>query len=325
MVNKNIYRVTLERATNGHLLWCQSQNYSDNTIIQYKQVHKFLIRHFGADAIMDDITLSDIQQFMAHLANETYTPYRGAASGHKGSKKPRQRSRKTLSGYRVIMLSLWAWAVDNQYAAELVPHQTPAPKVYRIPPIPLTTDELSAMFASTKGKSIYDIRNRAILAFMLDTAVRPSELCNLQVRDVQMGQTYAVVRQGKGKKDRMIPFSNRCASLVQRWMMVRPDEYTDDSPLFANLQGNVGQAMERQNIMHLLKSMGKRAGVTNVTSRRMRVTAACLMVSNGMSAWELKRIMGHENITTTMKYVEAADVDLAAAIKQSSPLKNVRI
>lgn len=168
-------------------------------------------------------------------------------------------------------------------------------------------------------------RDRAIIGLLVETAIRAAELVKLRIRDVTFNQRggQLMIHEGKGGKSRWVPFSRRCAKYLNDWLLTR-DQYKDTDPLFINQRRNAGLPMTRQVVARNLKRIGKKVNV-QVTPHRLRTTAACLMVRNGMSAWELQRIMGHSDITTTMRYVRAAKIDLDDAMANASPLDNLRL
>lgn len=331
-------RITLEQAVRGHRLWCASADFSQHTIDEYQNTFRYFLDFLDPLMLMDEVRVEDIEGFMREMKQRP-VGFSGVAAQYatQGREKLRPRSPKTLANYRTGLASLWTWAVNHGYAAEHVVRQTRPPRVPKEPILPLTPDQVVALLRACDASRAWHnkpkVRNfrqtcerdRAMVALFVDAALRVSELADLRLGEVAFegGGGMVTVRQGKGRKKRYVPFRRRCASFLHAWLMVREDGPPDDY-LFVNVCRNKGLPMTRQSIGRLIRRLGQKAGLT-VTPHRLRTTAACLMVQNGVTAWELQRIMGHSDVKTTMKYVRAAQVDLRQAMKTASPLDNLRL
>jgi site-specific recombinase XerD len=299
-------------------------NLRDNTVAGYEVIGRQFIAFIGPDRVMRTIAAADIEDFLLAMRAEVVTPP-GAAP-----RPPRKRSAKTLQNMHTGLGSLWTWALKAGVVDEHVVQQVDRPTVTRKPVRPLTADEakrlIRACETNVKGADRPTaVRDKMLIGLLLDACLRVTEAANLRIADVKLarrgGELY--VRDGKGGKDRIAPLGRRSAAAIAAYLLTRPDAAPDEYLLINELR-NHGQAMTRDTIGRLVSRIGDRAGV-DVYPHLLRTTGACMMVQNGASAWELQRVMGHSEIMTTQRYVEAAQIDLAGTMARTSPMDNLRL
>lgn len=333
---KRTRNITLNQAIRGHLVHCRSAAYSEHTLSDYQNTFRQLLEFLDGETIINDIKPAQIESFMAFKAAEPFNACQGVVAEYDNG-KTRNRSAKTLRNYHTALSSLWTWATENSYAGQHIIRQVQPPKVHQPPIQPLSAADVIALLRAcdeskpwhnkplTRNYRPSAERDKAIIAIFVETAIRADELVKLRIRDVTFNQHggQLMVHEGKGGKSRWVPFSRRCAKYLHDWLLIRRQTGADD-PLFVNLKRNFGLPMTRQVVARNIKRLGQKTGI-HVTPHRLRTTAACMMVRNGMTGWELQRIMGHSDITTTMRYVRAARIDLDLAMANASPLDNLRL
>lgn len=313
-------QITIHQSVKRYFLWCQSVSMSKNTITDYANTFDLFMEYIGQDMLMNDVTPDHVEAFLREMANRPVNACQGATAMYATEKTERKRSAKTLRNYHIGLSSLWTWAVEHGFADEHIVRSVRPPKYTRKPVIPLSDEEMARLI-----KACDHPRDKAIIGLMMETGLRAQEVANLRVRDITWDSTggRVYVRAGKGDKDRLIPFRKRCALYLQQWLIER-DIDDDNDPLFCNYARNAGLPMTRQTINKQINRIGKSAGV-NAHAHRLRTTALCAMVRNGMEAFHVRDMAGHEEIETTLRYVRAADIDLSKAMKKSSPLDNLRL
>ena len=159
----------------------------------------------------------------------------------------------------------------------------------------LTDVEIEKLTASC-GKTKCSLRNRAIIEFLKTTGCRISEMTGLN-RDSVDFQRMEVVVLGKGNKERTVYLSPVAAMILKEYLDSRKDE---DPALF---YGYGKMRMNPNGVREMLKKLGKMAGVENVHPHKFRRTLATNLNRRGMKVQEVAAILGHENLDTTMKYV----------------------
>lgn len=170
--------------------------------------------------------------------------------------------------------------------------------------------------ASQRGR-----RDEAILMFLFDTGVRCGELVKLKKEDLDMKRRTARVF-GKGSKWRTVFFSPQTAVVLQRYVQRQTTEARDSEYVF---MGWRGRAISVYGVNQLLARLAREAGVmSRVNPHTFRHTFATNFLRMGGDASSLQRILGHSDISTTIRnYAHLVDDDLSKAHDQFSPMSRV--
>lgn len=149
-------------------------------------------------------------------------------------------------------------------------------------------------------------RDRAIIEFLYSTGVRVSELCSLNVGDIDLyKQEFKVM--GKGRKERHLYISDVASFHLFRYLKWRSQkegltiEELANRPLFATAKKPY-ERLTVAGVQYLVKQLGKKAGVGNVHPHRFRRTFATDLLNRGMRIEEVMTLMGHTKIETTLIY-----------------------
>lgn len=212
--------------------------------------------------------------------------------------KNRGVSDKTLEGLRSIYCSFFGWLhreglLQSNPCANLTPI-----KVAKVVRLPYSDVDLERLREACTGS-----RNKAIVAFLLSTGCRVSEMCGLNRDDVDFVRGVAVVL-GKGNKERPVFLVDVALMHLRRYL----DERTDSSPaLFA---GRCSDRLKPNAIRKMLHEAADRAGVQDVHPHRFRRTLATNLIDHGMPVQQVASVLGHEKLDTTMEYVHQRTEDI---------------
>jgi integrase/recombinase XerD len=308
--------MNLVTALDGYWL-VKERQMSQHTVRDYQLTFRRLVEFLPQDIAFCDITPEHLHQFL-NLC-----------------KRRHKLSDKSLCNVWIALSSLWTWAEVQIGAPHVVRGRVPRPR-FRRPPIEGYTEaEVKAMlyacdsaakWTSTRRQVAQasrpsSLRDRALLITLLDTGLRASELCALTVRDYDAKTGRVGVKQGKGKKDRVVYLGMTARKTVWRYMATRPNARVGE-PLFATREGT---HLDRNNLRHLIDRIAERAGVEHATVHRFRHTFAINFLRNGGNLLELQRLMGHERMDTLHIYVQLAQSDLSAAQRVASPADNWKL
>lgn len=176
---------------------------------------------------------------------------------------------------------------------------------------------LSEMELESLRINAKSLRDKAIIEFLYSTGCRVSEMCALDIKDVDLEKGEVVVF-GKGKKYRTAYLTPRCTLYLQEYLNKR----TDNLPyLFTNISP---EQLERHKLIPLgrlraglveqmLRKLGRRLGIENVHPHRFRRTCATMALHRGMPIDQVRLMLGHENLQTTTIYAEES----SEVVKQS--------
>ena len=149
---------------------------------------------------------------------------------------------------------------------------------------------------------------------MLETGVRVSEICNMDVDDVDLDDLSALILGGKGEKDRTVLFTEKTAKRIGEWMTergIRSQKQSIDgrNPLFVSKSG---QRITPRWVQKLMDRIADRAGITRsrLTPHTLRHTFASGLLERGADLVTIQRLLGHASIATTRVYLEISDQTL---------------
>ena len=154
-----------------------------------------------------------------------------------------------------------------------------------------------------------NIRNRAILHFLRSTGCRISEVTELN-RDAVNLEALECVVHGKGNKERTVYLDEVAGMLLQQYL----NERKDDVPaLFVN---RFGDRLKPGGVRVMLNELAEKAKVEHVHPHKFRRTLATDLTRHGMPIQEVAKILGHEKLDTTMKYVVLNKDDIKASYRR---------
>ena len=174
------------------------------------------------------------------------------------------------------------------------------------------------------GQSFVDIRNRAMIAMMFDTGVRLSELMGLvesQIHD------DSIMIYGKGAKERVVPVSPFLAKALLRYSRTRESYFRNvlhDKEFFLS---RTGKKLTAEAVAKMLKKAADAVGVTKeirVSPHTCRHTFAHLNLKNGIDLYTLSRLLGHESVSITQRYLEGiTDEGVIRIARKTGVLENI--
>jgi len=170
------------------------------------------------------------------------------------------------------------------------------------------------------------IRDRAILETLYSTGIRRLELINLKLHDVDAERGTVMVRQGKGKKDRMIPIGARALAWIAKYRDdARPELACglDDSTLFLT---TLGEAFAPNRLTQMVRDYVDAANTGKRGSCHLfRHTMATLMLENGADIRFIQAMLGHAELSTTQIYTQVSVRQLKAIHTATHPAKPVGV
>jgi integrase/recombinase XerD len=173
-------------------------------------------------------------------------------------------------------------------------------------PEPLTPAEVIQLIGSASNRSASGIRLRAIVGVLYGSGVRLAEALALEPRDVDTQAGTIRVREGKGRKTRLVGIDPRGSALLDRWLDKRKTlGLNARHPIFATYEvGKVGKQLDPRYVRLALARLGRKAGITKrVHPHGLRHSLAFDMAQSGIPTHKIKDQLGHESLAVTDRYV----------------------
>lgn len=168
------------------------------------------------------------------------------------------------------------------------------------------------------------VRNHAIITLFLNCGMRLSELCNINIKDIDFSENRLTVI-GKGNKERTIYLNNACVKAIKSYLDERPRvdvKYSSKDALFLSEQK---KRISNRTVQYVVKQELKRSGldITKYSVHKLRHTAATLMYKYGnVDIRALQELLGHESIATTEIYTHVDNDQIRSAV-ENNPLANI--
>ena len=162
-------------------------------------------------------------------------------------------------------------------------------------------------------------RDQAILELAYSTGLRVGELVGLDFGDLDMDRSVALVRQGKGSKDRLAPFGQPAAKALADYMAVR-GLLAGPKETRALFLGRRGRRLCDREVRRVLAARLNRAGLDGAFSpHSLRHSFATHMLSAGADLKAIGEILGHSSLAATQRYTHLNLERLRRVYRQAHP------
>jgi integrase/recombinase XerD len=174
-------------------------------------------------------------------------------------------------------------------------------------PQPLTDAEITRVLAHTDPATAIGLRDRAILETGYSTGLRRMELIRLRLHDLDLARGVLAVREGKGRKDRVVPVGERAIAWLRKYLdearpafVVAPDQWT----VFLT---RTGRPFHPNHLSRLARDYLAAAGIVKPGAcHLLRHTMATAMLEHGADVRVIQEILGHARLTTTQLYTRVS-------------------
>ena len=204
--------------------------------------------------------------------------------------------------------SFFQWLARQNYLLHNPASEIILPRMdNRLPKYVLNVGEAEQIIAQPDIARPEGLRDRAILETFYSTGMRRMELAHLKVYDIDTDRGTVTIRQGKGRKDRIIPIGERALVWIDKYVQEARLEMltgSDDGTIFLNYLGIPFERLQLTSLVrnYLTKSkIGKTGGC-----HLFRHTVATLMLENGADIRVIQQMLGHVKLDTTELYTRVS-------------------
>ena len=210
---------------------------------------------------------------------------------------------------RLVPLRVWfRWMARQRFILHNPASELELPRMeHRLPKTVPTTAEMERVLAQPDVNDALGLRDRALMETLYSTGMRRLELANLKLYDLDTERGTVTIRQGKGKKDRVIPIGERAAAWIEKYvresrpqLVVEPDDHT----VFLS---NAGEPFSLDHLSALVRTHVDAADIGKRGACHMfRHCMATLMLENGADIRYIQQMLGHADIKTTQIYTQVS-------------------
>lgn len=245
-----------------------------------------------------DITIDCVRKFRLHL--------------NRLESRPGLALKRATQQYHLIALRGFLRYLAKRDISALAPEKIELGKILPRELDLIEAEDLRRLLESPGGKSLKDLRDKAILETLFSTGLRVSELCALDIDLAAIKRGEFSVR-GKGGKIRVVFLSIAAKTVIMRYL----DERRDTDPaLFIEIGRNYEKTMRRKDdlritprtIQRIIKRCAAKAGISKkMTPHIMRHFFATDLLRNGADLRSVQALLGHASISTTQIYTHLTD------------------
>jgi integrase/recombinase XerD len=305
----------IRSAVDGYLLL--RYDLADTTVVHYKVVFNAFMEFMEGGTAIESVTAADVRRFLGHVKAE------------------RNLSDRSVHDYWVPLSSLWTWAEKELGIPHVIRGRVRKPDFNKPVIYPLGIEDVKRMLVAAEFTSDWDTRtgqrtrskrpeaarDKAMILTLIDTGLRASEICAVQVQHYDPDTGKIQVIKGKGNKDRTVFLGKRARQAIWKYWSEREDLGPRDWMFTAKTD----RKLDRNNLRHTLQRIAQRAGVRHVTVHMFRHTFAINYLRNGGNVFTLQELLGHSDLDTVQTYLRIAESDLSTAHKIASPVDNWRL
>ena len=195
------------------------------------------------------------------------------------------------------------------------------PKIDSKIPLVLSTDEIDKIISCAFSKK-FGLRNQTIIEIMYSCGLRVSEVTEMKISNIFFDESLIKIL-GKGNKERFIPLSGTAKKLLYNYIEYNRKNLSQDKQsidiVFLN---NRGKKLTRVMVYNIINDAALDAKINKkISPHTLRHSFATHLIENGASIISIQKMMGHENIVTTEKYLHVNKKHLIETMIKFHPRK----
>jgi integrase/recombinase XerD len=265
----------------------QSKRYSESTIGTYADALSTFLR-FYANKVFSEIDNADVIKF-----NNDYILQNKFSSSYQNQV--------------VNAIKLFFRTIENKVMETEKVHR---PRTEKLLPNVLSKEEIKAILNAPSN-----IKHKAMLSLIYSCGLRRSELLNLKLTDIDSKRGLVIIRQAKGRKDRIAPLSEKILKLLR-------DYYNAHKPNVWLFEGQDKKSQyDERSLANVLKQALEKSGISKPVSLHwLRHSYATHLLENGTDLRYIQEILGHSSSRTTEIYTHVSNHNIQ---RITSPFDNL--
>ena len=288
---------------------CKVRELSEQTVKNYdKQLHKFF--HFikdNCDVIQfEDLKPVHVKQYISSLQEKGCKP-------------------AYINDLLKAVKCLCSYAQREGYSEDILTKRVKNVKQPKVLIHTFNSKEIKNLIKYYNGSDYISIRNKMILMVFFDTGIRAAELINMKLDQIQ--DTYFII-YGKGRKERVVPKNAAVGKFLYKYLHAREKYFMarncEDDYVFLSKNG---KRLTTEALGKFMKEAAEAVGVNpkvRVSPHTCRHSFAHQQLKNGLDLYSLSRLLGHESVSITQRYLESIeDTQILNSARKTSVLGNL--
>ncbi len=294
--------------------WMSALNFSPKTCLNYGHDLREFLTWLSLNVLITsiaEVTPSHLQQYQIDLYNGDLQI----------GKIPSPLSALTQKGRLVAIRKFFSWLLSTQQIAYSPAASLSMPKTpWTLPRNILSPEEVQRLIETPPMTTSKGLRDRTILTIFYRTGIRRAELLSLKLYDLDLSMGTLTIRQGKGKRDRVVPLLDGTVSLLKVYLSdVRPiliGKAIDF--LFVSIHS--GGHLTGSDIRRMVTKAAQDAGITKpVTPHALRHACATHLLKGQADIRQIQKLLGHRRLSSTEVYTHVETSDLREVLKRCHP------
>ena len=292
-------------------------------ITQYEE-HLALVRNLSDNSIRGYVT--DLESFLKHMSKLGIVEFNQLEIEHIRSWLANLQStgvaRSTLTRRIVSIRAFTNWTAANGWLTSDLRVNLAVPKPHKVLPEVLNLEEAATVLKALEVKAAEEpsaliIRDLAIVEVLYGSGIRVSELCGLNLGDIDRTRnTLNVI--GKGDKQRVVPIGLPALAAIENYLSKARDEFANQSSQDALFLGSRGKRIDQRTVREVVYEAMKAVGAS-MGPHGLRHSAATHLLEGGADLRTVQEILGHASLATTQIYTHVSPERLQSAYKQAHP------
>ncbi len=180
--------------------------------------------------------------------------------------------------------------------------------------------EMEKILMDTKTLDPLCIKGKAIIELAYSSALRPREVYELKIPDIDFKQGLLFIEQSKNKKDRVVPVGIKALAWIEKYLKeIRPRYIKDKNHSYLFINHKTGERLTVWGVRWAIQETLRRSRIKPIKPYSLRVTSATHLLFNGMNIVYISKLLGHSSIETTRGYLHIDLKQLKQEIKDKHP------
>ena len=232
--------------------------------------------------------------------------------------KERGNSPESINCYLRALRVFFRWAHSQELISSNPMQGIPMLRTPRLLVDALTPSDLQRVLEAIRRTGRNNLRNQAIFLLLLDTGMRPGELCSLTLEDLNLNENLVRVSGKTG--ERLLPISQKTRRALLSYLRVRQAPLGESS-LFLSEKG---EPLTLEALRHFFAALRRRTGIKRLYPYLMRHTAATSYLREGADLETVRRLLGHTSYAVIQRYLSLTPGDLARVQRKMSPVNRLK-